>query len=74
MSANIFVWIEQHSGTPLPVSWEALGQACRLTDGGTVTALVFGDRIDDVVAAAFTYGADAVIANVWFSDPSWTVR
>jgi electron transfer flavoprotein alpha subunit len=61
MSANVFVWIEQHSGTPLSVSWEALGQARRLSDGGTVTALVFGDGIDDVVTAAFTYGADAVI-------------
>jgi electron transfer flavoprotein alpha subunit len=61
MSANVFVWIEQHSGTPLSVSWEALGQARRLAEGGTVTALVFGDGIDDVVTVAFSYGADAVI-------------
>jgi electron transfer flavoprotein alpha subunit len=61
MSANVNVWIEQHSGLPLSVSWEALGQARRLADGGTVTALVFGDGIDSAVTAAFSYGADAVI-------------
>jgi electron transfer flavoprotein alpha subunit len=61
MSARIFVWIEQHSGTPLSVSWEAVGQARRLAGGGTVTALVFGDRVDEAARAAFTYGADTVI-------------
>jgi electron transfer flavoprotein alpha subunit len=61
MSANIFVWIEQHSGVPLSVSWEALGQARRLSDGGTVTGLVFGHQIDEAVKAAFAYGADAAI-------------
>jgi len=61
MSANIFVWIEQHSGTPLSVSWEALGQARRLSGGGTVTALVFGNGVDEIVKAALAYGADAAI-------------
>ncbi len=61
MSANIFVWIEQHSGQPLSASWEALGQARRLSDGGTVTALVFGKASMTSSQAAFTYGADAVI-------------
>jgi electron transfer flavoprotein alpha subunit len=61
VSANVFVWIEQHSGAPLPVSWEALGLAIQLADGGTVTALVFGQGVDAIVKAAFEYGAGEVI-------------
>lgn len=61
MSANVFVWIEQHGGHPLPGSWEALGLARTLSGGGTVTALVFGDSVDEAVKGAFEYGADAVI-------------
>jgi len=61
VSANVFVWIEQHNATPLPASWEALGLAHRLADGGTVTALVFGQGVDAIVKAAFEQGADAVI-------------
>ncbi|RPI93998.1 MAG: electron transfer flavoprotein subunit alpha/FixB family protein, partial [Chloroflexi bacterium] len=71
MSANIFVWIEQHSGQPVSASWEALGQARRLAggnaDGGTITALVFGQNVDSVVQSAFHFGADAVIKT---ADPS----
>ncbi len=71
MSANIFVWIEQHNGQPVSASWEALGQARRLAggnaDGGTVTALVFGQNVDSAVQSAFHYGADAVIKA---ADPS----
>ncbi len=61
MSANIFVWIEQHGGTALPAAWEALGLARQLSGGGTVTALVFGQQIDGVVKQAFEFGADAAI-------------
>jgi electron transfer flavoprotein alpha subunit len=61
MSANVFVWVEQHDGTPLSVSWEALSVAQTLADGGTVTALVFGDGVDEAVQQAFAYGADAAI-------------
>jgi electron transfer flavoprotein alpha subunit len=61
MSANIFVWIEQHSGTPLPAAWEALGLARQLSGGGIVTALVFGHNVDSVGKQACEYGADAVI-------------
>lgn len=61
MSANCFVWIEQHGGTALPVAWEALGLARQLSGGGTVTALVFGQAVDGIGQQAFEYGADAVI-------------
>jgi electron transfer flavoprotein alpha subunit len=61
VSASVFVWIEQHNGTPLSVSWEALALAHQLADSGTVTALVFGQTVDITVKAAFEQGADAVI-------------
>jgi electron transfer flavoprotein alpha subunit len=61
VSANVFVWVEQHNGIPLSVSWEALGLVQQLADGGTVTALVFGQGVDTIVKAAFEYGADSVI-------------
>lgn len=61
MSVNSFVWVEQHGGTPLPAAWEALGLARQLSGSGTVTALVFGQNVNDIVKAAFEYGADAVI-------------
>ncbi|MBI5959324.1 MAG: electron transfer flavoprotein subunit alpha/FixB family protein, partial [Chloroflexi bacterium] len=61
MSANILVWIEQHGGAALPVAWEVLGAARQLADGGTVTALVCGQNVGEVVQQAFAYGADAVI-------------
>jgi len=61
VSANVFVWVEQHNGTPLSVAWEALGLARQLADGGTVTAFVFGQGVDAIAKAAFEYGADSVI-------------
>jgi electron transfer flavoprotein alpha subunit len=61
VSANVFVWVEQHNGTPLSVSWEALGLARQLAEGRAVTALVFGQGVDAIVKAAFEQGADAVI-------------
>ena len=61
MSANVFVWVEQHAGKALPVSWEALGLARQLAGDGKVTALVFGQNVDAVVQEAFAYGADAAI-------------
>jgi electron transfer flavoprotein alpha subunit len=59
MSGHVFVWIEQHNGKPLTAAWEGLGMARQL--GDTVTALVFGENVDEVVQQAFHYGADAVI-------------
>ena len=56
---SAFVWIEVHDGQPIPASFEALGVARRL--GERVTALVFGQGVDEAVKAAFAYGADVVI-------------
>ena len=62
---SAFVWIEVHDGQPIPASFEALGVARRL--GERVTALVFGQGVDEAVKAAFAYGADVVIKT---DDPS----
>jgi len=59
---NVFVWVDQFGGRALPVSWEAIGVARNLADGGTVTALVFGSGVGNVVTLALHYGADRVIA------------
>ena len=59
--SSVFVWVEQHNGEPLPVALEALGVARGLAGDGKVTALVFGQGMDEVVTAALAYGADAVI-------------
>ncbi len=69
MSGALFVWVEQHGGIPLAASWQAIGLARQL--GGSVTALVFGQNVDEAVKSAFQYGADAVIKA---SDPSLAMR
>jgi electron transfer flavoprotein alpha subunit len=60
---SLFVWIEQQGGTPVNASWEALGAASALANqsGSDVTALVFGQNIDQVAQTAFHYGAARVI-------------
>ncbi|GAB4573261.1 MAG: electron transfer flavoprotein subunit alpha/FixB family protein [Anaerolineae bacterium] len=61
---SVYVWIEQFNGKAAPASWEALGKGRELADalGGSLTALVFGQGVDDLAAQAFHYGADQVIA------------
>jgi len=56
---RVYVWIEQIDGKMLQISREALGQAAAL--GDNVTALVFGQGVDEVVKSAFQYGANSVI-------------
>ena len=53
-----FVYIDHFKGEAQPASWEALGLAKSF---GAVTALVFGSGADEVVKAAFEYGADDVL-------------
>ncbi|MBN1811868.1 MAG: electron transfer flavoprotein subunit alpha/FixB family protein [Anaerolineae bacterium] len=65
MSKNdVFVWIEQFKGQPVPASWEAVGTARRLADelGGGVTICVFGGLgVEPLAQQAISYGADAVL-------------
>ena len=53
-----FVYIDHFKGEVQPASWEAIGLAKTF---GTVVALVFGSGLDEIVKAAFEYGADEVI-------------
>jgi electron transfer flavoprotein alpha subunit len=60
--AKVWVYIDHFKGSSAPSSWEALGVARRLAgeSGAQVTALVFGQGVDDLVQKAGEYGADAV--------------
>lgn len=55
--SKIWVFIDQFNGTALPASWEAVGTGKTI---GDVTALVFGDSVQDIAQEAFQYGADEV--------------
>ncbi len=55
---NTFVYIDHFKGNALPASWEALGVAKTL---GAVTALIFGQGLEELAKAAFEYGADEVL-------------
>jgi electron transfer flavoprotein alpha subunit len=55
---SVFVFVEHFDGKLIQPAREALAHAGTL---GDVTALVFGQKIDDVVKEAFSYGARAAI-------------
>ncbi|MBG7610211.1 MAG: electron transfer flavoprotein subunit alpha/FixB family protein [Anaerolineae bacterium] len=63
MTKNIWVYIDHFKGEVLPTSWEALGTGKILANelSGLVTALVFGDDINNIAQQAYHYGADAVV-------------
>jgi electron transfer flavoprotein alpha subunit len=52
-----FVYIDHFKGEVQPASWEALGLGKSF---GSVSAIVFGSGLDEIVKAAFEYGADEV--------------
>ena len=52
-----FVYIDHFKGEVQPASWEALGLGKSL---GSASAIVFGSGLDEIVKAAFEYGADEV--------------
>jgi electron transfer flavoprotein alpha subunit len=62
MSNNIWVFIDQFKGKPLPASWEAITAGRGLAEqfGGGVTALVLGHRVENIAQEAIHYGADDV--------------
>jgi electron transfer flavoprotein alpha subunit len=61
MAHNILVWIETFKGQAGAISYETLGEARRLADGGLVTAAVFGQNASKIAAEAITFGADKAI-------------
>jgi electron transfer flavoprotein alpha subunit len=61
MTYNILVWIESFKGHAAAISYESLGEARRLADGGTVTAAVFGENANPIANEAIALGADKAI-------------
>jgi electron transfer flavoprotein alpha subunit len=62
--SGVWVWIEQHEGKAVNVSWETVGLARRLADGlgDQVTAVVFGANAGSLAGEAIQRGADAALA------------
>lgn len=62
MTDKVWVYIDQFKGKANQASWEALGFAKTLAGqiGGGVTAVVIGSAVDDLVKAAFEFGATTV--------------
>jgi electron transfer flavoprotein alpha subunit len=61
MAHPILVWIETFNGKAVGVSYECLGEARKLANGGTVTAAVFGGNAASIGAEAITFGANQAI-------------
>jgi electron transfer flavoprotein alpha subunit len=61
--SGVWVWIEQRGGEMKVISREVLGAGRKVADelGQSLTAVVFGQDVKEVAAAAFDLGADAVI-------------
>ncbi|MBI5566269.1 MAG: electron transfer flavoprotein subunit alpha/FixB family protein [Chloroflexi bacterium] len=61
MAHNILVWIETFNGAGVSISYECLGEAKRIANGGAVTAAVFGQNAAAIAAEAISLGADKAI-------------
>src|SRR5688500_7787256 len=63
---GVWVWIEHRNGSIAAISREVLSAGRRVADGlnEPLTAVVLGQNVGEVAAAAFDLGADAV----WGSD------
>ncbi len=62
MAHNILVWVETFKGKAVPASYECLGEAKKLANGGKVTAVVFGENVMTIANEAITFGANQAIA------------
>jgi electron transfer flavoprotein alpha subunit len=56
---KIWVYIDHFKGEIVSASWEALGVAKTF---GSASALIFGPGVDDLIKAAFEFGADEVLS------------
>lgn len=63
MSNKIWVYIDHFKGKAIPASWEAIGAGKSLAAelGGGVSALVFGQNVEELARQAFASGADEVL-------------
>jgi electron transfer flavoprotein alpha subunit len=61
---DVWVFVEDHGGDVMTVSWELLEEARSLADdlGEDLVALVIGEETEDVAEAAIERGADRVLA------------
>lgn len=66
---DVWVFIEQRDGKPADVSLELLCKGRKLAQamGGAVKAVVMGDSVDALIAAAFRFGADEALV---IADPA----
>lgn len=64
MSGGVWVFVESRDGAVSTLSREAIGEARVVAGalGASLTGLIFGKGVADVVASAFDLGVDAVIA------------
>ncbi len=71
MSQAIWVYIDHFKDRVSPASWETLGAAQRSAKplAARLTALIIGEKIDELSQEAFAYGADDVIV---MDDPNLT--
>ncbi|MFC4542062.1 electron transfer flavoprotein subunit alpha/FixB family protein [Halosolutus amylolyticus] len=60
---DVWVFVEEHDGDVMPVSWELLAEAKALaeTTGDDLVALTIGEDLDDVAEEAIARGADRVL-------------
>ncbi|SFC34843.1 electron transfer flavoprotein alpha subunit apoprotein [Halobiforma haloterrestris] len=60
---DVWVFIEEHDGEVMSVSWELLAEARTLADelGDDLVALAIGEGLDDVAEQALERGADRVL-------------
>ncbi len=63
MSNKIWVYIDHFNGKAMPASWEGIGAGKILAAafGGGVTALVFGQNVEELARQAISCGADEVL-------------
>ncbi|WP_436930739.1 electron transfer flavoprotein subunit alpha/FixB family protein [Halosimplex halobium] len=61
--SDVWVFVEEHDGDVMTVSWELLGEARGLADdlGEDLVALVIGEDADDVAREAVERGADRAL-------------
>ncbi|WP_418282556.1 electron transfer flavoprotein subunit alpha/FixB family protein [Halorubrum sp. DTA98] len=63
LASDVWVFIEEHAGDTMAVSWELLTEGRRLADDleEDLVALVIGEDVDDVATEAIERGADRVL-------------
>ncbi|MEF8780664.1 MAG: electron transfer flavoprotein subunit alpha/FixB family protein, partial [Haloferacaceae archaeon] len=62
-ATDVWVFVEEHAGEVMPVSWELLAEGRTLADelDQELVALVIGEGVDEVAEEAIARGADRVL-------------